>query len=118
MNATRTWIIFEDVDTGWSIKTFFSDLTTYIDSDMFGLDNFGLAILTFFIIFITTGIMSYKFGISDIKTISVLLFTLVLFFDVGLGLMDGLNPINAVPHFPTIFVGIILLGILIREGLR
>lgn len=118
-NATRSWTIYdENLDTDLSIKQFFTDLTTYTNSGMFGLDNFGLAIILFLVIFGFTGIMSWKFGLQSPAAITTLLFTMVLFFDVGLGMLDNLNPVGAVSNFPTIFVGIILIGVLIREGMR
>ncbi len=118
-NATRSWIIFNDaIDDSWSIKIFFTDLLAFIDDGLFGLDNFGLAIITFLTIFIFTGIMSARFGLASPTAVMTLMFTLVLFFDVGLGLMTNLNPIGAVPFFPTILMGLILAGVLIKDGVR
>ena len=116
---SRTWIVYdESLDSDLSIKQFFTDLKTYIDSGIFGLDNFGLAIILFLFIFGFTGIMSWKFGLTSPATITAILFSLVLFFDVGLGLFDNLNPVGAVQNFPTIFVGIILIGVIIKEATR
>ncbi|GAG46221.1 unnamed protein product, partial [marine sediment metagenome] len=117
-NGSRMWYVMNDAGTDWSIWVFFRDLRNYADDEIFGLDNFGLAILTFLFIFIFTGIMSYKFGLISPAAISMLIFTLVLFFDVGLGLMEGFNPIGALPHLPTILVGIIMAGILFKEVYR
>jgi len=117
-NATRTWNVRSTTGGDWSLRVFFTDLRSYVTQGMFGIDNFGLAIITFLTIFIFTGLMSWKFGLVSPAAISTLAFTLVLFFDVGLGLLDNLNPIGAVPHFPTIFIGVIFIGILIRENLR
>ncbi|KKN14980.1 hypothetical protein LCGC14_0990600 [marine sediment metagenome] len=118
-NATRSWIIFDDTtDDSWSIKVFFTDLLAFIDDGMFGLDNFGLALITFLTIFIFTGIVSLRFGISSPSAVVTLLFSLVLFFDVGLGLMENLNPVGAVPFFPTILMGLILTGVLLKDGIR
>jgi len=117
-NGTRTWHVLSSAGTDWSISTFFTDLKNYADDGMFGLDNFGLAIITFLTIFIFTGIMSFKFGLVSPAGISSLVFTLTLFFDVGLGLMDNLGLDLAIPHFPTIFMGIVLAGILFKEVIR
>ena len=118
-NATRSWIVFDDTtDDSWSIKVFFTDLLAFVDDGMFGLDNFGLALITFLTIFIFTGIVSLRFGISSPSAVVTLLFSLVLFFDVGLGLMENLNPIGAVPFFPTILMGLILTGVLLKDGIR
>ena len=118
-NNSRTWLIYNDtLDDDWSIRVFFSDLTLYIDDGLFGLDDFGLAIITFLTIFIFTGIMSIRYGLVSPAAVTTLMFTLVLFFDVGLGLLTNLNPIGAVPNFPTIIMGIILAGVLLKDGIR
>ncbi len=118
-NNSRTWLVYNDtLDDDWSIKTFANHLVLYIDDGLFGLENFGLAIITFLTIFIFTGIMSIRYGLVSPEAISALMFTLVLFFDTGLGLMINLNPVGAISNFPTIIMGIILLGILMRKGVR
>ncbi|HEC39997.1 MAG TPA: LamG domain-containing protein [bacterium] len=117
-NITRTWLIFDDADEGFSIKTFFDDLSIFLTSGMFGLTNFGLSIIIFGIILLVTGILSARFGniVTNPPGISLIIFSLVLFFDVGLGIMP--NPIGAVNNFPTIFVGFIFLGILLKEAIK
>jgi hypothetical protein len=42
-----------------------------------------------------------------------IMFAMVALFDVVLGLIY--NPIGAVPFFPTIFMGIIVVGAVLRE---
>ncbi len=118
-NNSRSWLIFNDTaDSDWSIRIFASDLILYIDDGLFGIDDFGLAIVTFLTIFLFTGLMSARFGLVSPAAVTTLMFTLVLFFDVGLGLMDNLNPIGAVPNFPTIIMGIMLAGVLMKDGIR
>lgn len=113
-NVTRLWKVLDTADEGFSIKTFFDDLSTFLNSGIFGLTNFGLGIIVFMIIIITTGVLSTKFGITSPAGISIIVFSMVLFFDVGLGIIP--NPIGAVPNFPTIFIGIIFLGLFIKEA--
>ncbi|KKN50462.1 hypothetical protein LCGC14_0632930 [marine sediment metagenome] len=115
-NVTRIWLVFSLENEGFSILTFFNDLTTFTNSDLFGLTDFGLGIIVFLIILITTGVTSFKFGITSPPGISVIVFSLVAFFDVALGIIP--NPINAIPNFPTIFVGLIFLGVLYSEAIR
>ncbi len=117
-NITRIWLVLDTSDEGFSIKTFFDDLAIYLTSGMFGLTDFGLGIIIFGIILLVTGILAARFGniITNPPGISLIIFSLVLFFDVGLGIMP--NPINAVPNFPTIFVGLIFLGTLLKEGIK
>ncbi|KKN08063.1 hypothetical protein LCGC14_1060620 [marine sediment metagenome] len=113
-NVTRTWIVIDTSDEGFSIKTFFDDLSTYLTSGLFGLTSFGLGIIIFMIILITTGVLSMKLGIVNPAGLSIIVFAMVLFFDVGLGIMP--NPIGAVPNFPSIFIGVIFLGLLLKEA--
>jgi len=110
------WWIFDDEEGNeWSIKVFFEDIVLYMNAGLFGLDDFGIALITFLTIFIFTGIMSYKFGLVSPAGIATLLFTLVLFFDVGLDLLDNYNPIPVISHMPTIIMGIIFIGIFLKE---
>jgi len=44
-------------------------------------------------------------------------FSVVLFMDVALGLMDNLNPF-AIDYFITVFVGLIMIAALFREVIR
>lgn len=120
-NATRYWIILSDAGTDWSIKVLFTDLSTYLSSGMFGLDNFGLAFILFITIFMFTGIVSWKYGFTDPRAIAVILCSLVIFFDVGLGLLENVNPVGfplAVPNFISIIITIITVSVFIKEGLR
>jgi len=115
-NASRVWRVRTEEDTDWSIKTFFIDLENYIDIGFFGLDEFGKAILVFFVIFLIVGGLSFKFGLITPVAISSIAWGVIAFFDVGLDLVP--NPINAVPHFITIFVSLIMVSILIREVVK
>jgi hypothetical protein len=114
-NYTYYWNVQNTLGDDWSIKTFGKDLKTYLNSGMFGLTNFGLSLIIFFIIIIGTGIVSYKFGFVSPAAIVAVIFGIVFLLDIGLGLMDNLNPIGAVSHTPTIFVGLVLVIFIIRE---
>ena len=115
-NVTTQWTIRTSGDTGFSILNFFDDLKLYLDQGIFGIDNFGMAIITFLFIFVFTGIMSFKFGLRSPQTLLGIVFALVLFLDVGIGLFDNLpTPVSAIPHFPTIFMLIIIIGVFLRE---
>jgi hypothetical protein len=41
---------------------------------------------------------------------------MVGFLDVGVGIVP--NPVGAVTHFPTIFVFILTIGVMMKEGAR
>ena len=111
------WYVSDTEFSEFSLRYFFTDLNLYIASGLFGLDNFGLTIFLFLLIFISTGIMSYKFGLTSPAAISVFVFTLILFLDVGIKIMENVNPVGAIPHFITVFTGIIMIG-LIWEAYR
>ena len=113
--TSAVWYISNRYYEDFSILHFKNDLLLYLGTDMFGLDDFGLAIILFIFMFIATGLASYKFGLSSPGAIGVFVFSFVLFLDVGLGLLDNLNPIDAVPHFMTVLTGIIMVGVLFRE---
>ena len=112
-NATVTWGIIDLSGNTLSIYQFFTDFRSYVGLGFFGLDDVGLGIITFFTIFLITGVMSYKFGINSPAAVMAFVFSLTLFFDVGLGLVP--NPIGAIPHAPTFFMLIIFIGMFFRE---
>jgi hypothetical protein len=112
--VSRVYIIRDSgVLTQWSISNFFSHLSTYLSGGIFGLTSFGLGMIIFLIIFIATGVLSFRFGLNSPIAIASIVFALVLFFDVGLGLFP--NPVNAVSNFPSIIIGIITIAIIFRE---
>lgn len=114
-NVSKTWIIFTDSNTQWSINNFFIDLINYTtNSTLFGLDNFGLAMITFLFIFILTGVMSHKYGLTSATGISAFVFSLILFLDVGVGLMGTIGS-QLLPHAITYFFGLIFVAIYIKE---
>ena len=116
-NATTSWYVLSTGGTDWSIKTFVDDFNIYLASGLFGLDEFGRAIIVFLIVFIFVGVMSFKFGITSLTGISSLIFALVAFFDVGLGMIP--SPLEgAFPNFPTVVMALIVIGILFREAYR
>jgi hypothetical protein len=62
----RTWSIYNTGDRQYSIWYFSNRLKTYIQSGMFGLKTgFGLNLICFFLVLITTGIISYKYGLDN-----------------------------------------------------
>ena len=112
-NATVIWGVIDLSDNTFSISQFFTDFRSYFTLGFFGLDDVGLGLITFFAIFIITGVMSYKFGINSHAAIMAFIFSLTMFFDLGLGLVP--NPIGAIPHAPTFFIGIIMVAMVFRE---
>lgn len=117
-NGTSTWLVFNSAGTGWGLATFFTDLNSYVTIGLFGLDSFGFAIIGFLVIFLTTGALSYKYGLTSPASITGVILAMTFLMDVGLGLFDGVRYVGAIPYFPTIFVAVVLIGTIIREGVR
>jgi len=117
-NLSTFWYVMNTGGTDWSIKNFFNDIDTYADTGMFGINSFSIAIIAFISVFIFVGILSYKFGLVSPAAISVVAFAVIFIFDVGLGLLEPLNPIGNIPYFPTIFTGIVMLAAFAREAFR
>ena len=119
-NGTKIWIVQNTENTQWGISTFFKDLNLYLDSGLFGLDNFGRYLLVFILIFFTVGIMSFKYGFTSPMTISVMTFLIVFFFDVVVGIIPSLSLPNgnAVPYLLTFITGLIASIAVLREATR
>lgn len=115
-NGTTSWYITDTVDYGYSIWTFFKHLKTYTDDGIFGLSVWSRTLIIFLIIFGITGAISYFSGVYSPGAVLVEIFVLTALFDVGLGMIP--TPINAVTHFATIFVALIMTGYLIMEWYR
>lgn len=104
-NSTVHWIIQNTENTQWSIAVFFEDLNAYIDSGIYGLDNFGKNLLIFLILFISVGIMSYKYGVASPLAVSSMMFGIIFFFDIVVGLIPA---IRGVEHLLTYLSALIL----------
>lgn len=113
-NFTRTWRVFDTSVGNYSISHLFDDIETYSSAGIFGMDSFTIAFLTFIVIFVFTGVVSYQFGISNPAAIVGIVFALVLFFDVGVGLIPNVGG----AHFVSILVGIVTAGMIFREVTR
>ncbi len=119
-NASRIWYIQSTVGTEYSISHFFERFTLYIDAGLFGFDEFGKALISFLILVMVAGGLSFRYGINSEVAIMGIIFGLVLVLDVGLGLIP--NPQLAteagLENIVTIITGIILFGFLAKEELR
>ena len=115
LTGTKYWTIINSEYTGWSVKTFFTDLTAFLDSGIFGLDNFGRSLIVFLVLFISVGIMSYKFGLTSPMSVTSMIFAIIFFFDVVVGLIPT---IRGIPNLLTYIAGILLIAAIIREVQR
>ena len=127
VNGTETsgtnngWFVFNyEEGTDWSIWTFFKDLSSYSNNSdgIFGLNQESLNFILFLIIFITTGLVSYKFGIQSPSAVLGIVFALVFLFDVALGLINIPELENMINGFPTIIVGLLLIASVVWEVRR
>lgn len=117
-NITRgsfTWLVFNETGTGFSIKNFFDDLSTYLTSGLFGLNNFSLVLIIFMGIFTFVGVLSFKFGLNSVPAIVLTFAILILIFEVVLGLIPSPPGVPEGVPFATILIGILLVGLLVKE---
>ena len=113
---SRIWVVQDTSGTGYSISNLFVNLKSYVSSGFFGLDDFGLNLIIFLVIFLSAGVMSYSFGITSPAAISGIIWAETAFFDVALGLVTPPAFATVVPHAATVFIGLIFLGLIIKEG--
>jgi hypothetical protein len=133
VNGTTTyginngWFTFDYTEgTGWSIDNFFKDLKNYTSptyhpetdsyTGIFGLNTNSLNFIIFVIIFLVTGLVSYKFSFTSPTVVTGVIFGLTFLFDVALGLIT--MPFLTVVHFPTIFILLIAVASAIWEFRR
>lgn len=114
---TRLWIVRDQTGTQWSIVNLANRFSQYFNpasgDAIFGITAFARGLIVFFIVFLITGVLSFKYGLNSPIAISSIVFALVAFFDVALGLFP--NPVNAVPNFPTVITGLVMIALIIRE---
>ena len=119
-NYTRIWYIQNTQYTEYSISNFFERFTLYINAGMFGFDDFGKALISFLILVLVSGGLSFRYGLQSEVAIMGIIFGLVLVLDVGLGLIP--NPQLAtqagIENIITVITGILLFGMLVKEELR
>lgn len=122
INLQRVWMVLDTSDNSFSIAHALNDLSNYINNNstnntgIFGIKgtnsrNLGLIVL--FIIFISAGVMSYKFGVSSPAAIGGFIFGLVWLFDIQFGWIP--TPFKAVPHIATWLTAFILFGLIVKE---
>jgi len=113
-NFTRSWSVIYLVGEEWSLSKFFEDIQTYSDTEMFGMTPFTLAVLSFLIIFITTGLLSYQFSVTNAGVILFIASVMIIFFDVGLGFLPNVGE----KHLLSWLSVIISMALFFREGLK
>jgi hypothetical protein len=114
--GTARWTIISSAYSGYSILTFFTDFKLYMTSGMFGLDAFGLNLIIFLCLFISIGLMSYKYSMTSPLAISLMAFLCIFFFDVVLGLLT--SPPRMIPHVYTWLIGLVTSVFVIKEVIQ
>jgi len=113
VNSSRYWAVQNTEYASYSIMSFFTDFDSYMASGIYGLDNFGRNLIVFLILVITIGIFSYKYGIVNPIGLTSLMFSIVFFFDVVVGLIPTLRGIE---NLPTFIMGLILVLTILSEA--
>ena len=119
--GTLEWNVFNsNNETSWSISNFFTDLITYIDvgggNGIFGINQGSVNFLVFIFIFLSVGMVSYKFGVRSPMIVGGMVFGLVILFNVAIPLISVRG--GGIPYFPTIFVGAVEIALVIWETTR
>ena len=69
-------------------------------------------LITFLIVFIAVGVMSYMYGFTSPMSITTLIFGIIFFLDVTTGLMPD---IGGMTNLPTFLAGLVLILVIINE---
>ena len=110
-SGSSYWVVTNTEYTDWSIAVFFTDLSLYLDSGIFGLDNFGRYLITFLILFIAVGVFSYKYGFTSPVPITMMIFMIVFFLDVVVGLIPAVRGIDyLVTYLAGLLVAVTIIG--------
>lgn len=119
-NQTHDWIVYNIQYSQWSIKSFGDNFRTYMDSGMFGMDNFGRNLIIFLIIFFSVGILGYKYGLNNPLFVTGLLFGIIFFLDVALGIIPDIALLNGnvIPNILTFVSGLMFALAVLREFTR
>jgi len=68
-------------------------------------------------LFVTVGILSYKYGLNNPLMLMIMVFAVVFFLDVGVGIIPDISVLNGkiFPHLLTFITGLILAIMVIKE---
>lgn len=110
--GTKYWIVTNTEYTGWSVSHFFTRLNSYMTVGFFGLDNFGRYLIIFLILVLTIGTMSYKYGLTSPIAVTTMIFLVIFFFDVVVGLIPVIRGID---NLLTYLAGLILVVLVLKE---
>lgn len=112
-NSSKIWTVGKTSSFEASFVMFIRDFNKFSESFGSGRNaDFTKALISFFIILMSIGAVTYISGIYSHLAILAEVFFLVSFLDL-LGMIP--NPVNAVPHFIPIILGILLLADVIYE---
>lgn len=113
--GSRYWVISNTGNTQWSIKNFFTNLTTYMNSGIFGINDFTKLVIVFIFLFGMVGLMSYKYGLTNPMLVTGSIFAIVFFFDI---VVDIIPAIRGIDNMLTYLAGILFIGTVLKEAAR
>jgi hypothetical protein len=119
-NNTYYWITQSTVGIDASIYIGLQRVLTYMNLGIYGIDDFGRAIVSILVLVITAGVLVYRYGWQNENVVLGVVFGLVWFFEIGVKIIPpiNLNGVNSTYPLCTIFTGVILLVSVIKEELR
>ncbi len=122
IDNSKRWIIQSTEGRSFSLFRLFSDISLAFDNNFYGIkgesgeDNFGIALLTFFVLVIIAGTMITKYGITNEMSIMGIIFGLVLFLEVGVGLIPSIDIFGTeIQYLISIITGLAWIVFAIRE---
>lgn len=117
-NSTSYWTI-QDTGNKYSIFHFFTDLNLYLSAGLFGIDNFGKALIAFGLLVLISGFTIRRYGIQNEVSILGIIFGVILFLDtIGFLPEPTFNGITPLPHLIPILTGILFIGFFVKEEMR
>lgn len=120
VNGTRYWFVESLYGSSFSLNNLFNNLSLRINNGLYGFDDFGKSMLSFFFIVVVCGLLISRYGLASEAALMGIIFGIVMFLEIGIGIIPsislaGLNPVD---NLLTIITGFILVAILLREEYR
>jgi len=114
-NYTKVYVIYDASRSDTSLANLRDRIRTYItNGGIFGLEPFGLNIIVFLVIFVTTGIFSWKFGITSPAAVLGMMFVMTMIFDY----MNLITYATSLPEDAASFaMGIVTFAAFIKEAM-
>lgn len=118
--AARDWYLQSTQGREYSIKRFLTDMVTYMDAGLLGIDDFARILISVTVLVLTVGMLSMRYGLNNDAALMGIIFGLVLFLDIGVGILPdfAVGDRIAIPHFITYLTAIVMIAFILREELQ